>query len=164
VNVSERLMQHACAQVSRVTHIKRTKVLRYRPDNGDVLVVAGVGWKPGVVGSATLPIDSASPPGRSIQTAAPVITQDLSKDSKYRISPLLREHGIVSLLNAPVMMGDQNWGVLEIDAEEPRAFDEADVGFLTTYANMIGTAVARCEAEQKALRTAHEKTQSDALW
>jgi hypothetical protein len=36
----ERLMHHACVQVSRVTHIKRTKVLRYRPNNGDLLVVA----------------------------------------------------------------------------------------------------------------------------
>jgi two-component sensor histidine kinase len=160
----ERLMSHACAQVSRVTHIKRTKVLRYRPDSGDLLVVAGVGWKPGVVGAATLPIDSASPPGRSIQTAAPVAIEDLANDAEFRSSPLLRDHGIVSLLNVPVMIDGQNWGVLEIDAEEPRAFDEGDVGFLTTYANIIGTALARDQAEQKALRTAQENTKADALW
>ena len=79
----ERLMQHACAQVSRVTHIKRTKVLEYRADSGNLLVVAGVGWKPGVVGVATLPIDSASPPGRSIQTAAPVTIEDLPNDWNF---------------------------------------------------------------------------------
>lgn len=160
----ERLMQHACAQVSRVTHIKRTKVLCYRPDSGDLLIVAGVGWKLGVVGAATLPIDSASPPGRSIQTAAPVIVEDLPNDSEFRLSPLLRDHGIISLLNVPVMIDGQNWGVLEVDASEPRAFDEGDVGFLTTYANMIGMALARYETEQKALRTAQERTQADALW
>ena len=114
-------MQHACAQVSRVTHIKRTKVLRYRPDSGDLLIVAGVGWKPGVVGTETLPIDSASPPGRSIQTAAPVIIEDLPNDPEYRVSPLLRDHGIVSVLNVPVMIDGKNWGVLEVDAEEPRS-------------------------------------------
>jgi two-component sensor histidine kinase len=160
----ERLMHHACAQVSRVTHIKRTKVLRYRPDRGDLLVVAGVGWKPGVVGTATLPIDSASPPGRSIQTAAPVMIEDLPNDREFRLSSLLRDHGIVSLLNVPVMSNGQDWGVLEVDAEEPRTFDEGDVGFLTTYANLIGTALARDEAEQKALRTAQERTQADAVW
>jgi two-component sensor histidine kinase len=160
----ERLMHHACAQVSRVTHIRRTKVLRYRPDSGDLLVVAGVGWKPGVIGAATLPIDSASPPGRSIQTAAPVIIEDLPNDREFRLSPLLREHGIVSLLNVPVMIDGQNWGVFEVDAEEPRVFDEGDVGFLTTYANMIGMALARFETEQQALRAAQERTQADALW
>src|SRR3954470_21947834 len=72
----ERLMHHIAAQVSRVTHIQRVKVMRYRPDKADLLAEAGVGWKEGVVGAATFTIDSASPPGRSIQTAAPVIVED----------------------------------------------------------------------------------------
>jgi hypothetical protein len=33
--------------------IKHTKVLQYRPDLADLLVVAGLGWRPGVVGHAT---------------------------------------------------------------------------------------------------------------
>jgi two-component sensor histidine kinase len=160
----ERLMQHACAQVSHVTHIKRTKVMRYRPDRGDVLIIAGVGWKPGVVGSETLAIDRASPPGRTLQTAAPVIIEDLPNDPEFRLSPLLRDHGIVSVLNVPVMIDGRTWGVLEVDAEQPRAFDEGDVGFLTIYANMIGIALARHEAEQKAIRVAEERTRADSLW
>ena len=158
------LMHHACAQVSLVTHIERTKVLRYRPDRGDLLVVAGVGWKPGVVGAAILPIDNASPPGRSIQTAGPVVIEDLPNDGEFRLSPLLREHGIVSLVNVPVMLDGQNWGVLEIDSSEPRAFDDRDIGFLVTYANILGTALARFQAEQKALMAAQERTKADALW
>src|SRR5215212_4047871 len=72
---ADRLMHYVTAQVSRVTHIKRAKVLQYRPDRGDLLVVAGVGWKPGVVGNATLSLDSASPPGRTVQTAGPVMIE-----------------------------------------------------------------------------------------
>ena len=124
-------MQHACAQISRVTHIKHTKVLRYRPRNGDLLIIAGVGWKPGVVGTATLPMDAASPPGRSIQTGAAVAVEDFANDTEFRVSPLLREHGIVALLNVPIMIDGQSWGVLEVDANKPRAFDEGDIGFLT---------------------------------
>jgi hypothetical protein len=67
-----RLMQHATAQVSALTHVGRVKVLRYRPDQGDLLVEAGVGWKLGVIGRATLGIDHASPPGRAIQTGMAV--------------------------------------------------------------------------------------------
>src|SRR5687768_16832724 len=92
----ERLLHHAAAQVCRVTHIKRSKVLSYRSDRADLLIMAGVGWKPGVVGATALPIDQASPPGRCLQTAAPVIVEDLSNTTEYRLSPLLREHGIVS--------------------------------------------------------------------
>jgi hypothetical protein len=43
----ERLMHHVAAQVPRVTKIKRTKVMRYRPDKGDLLIEAGVGWGEG---------------------------------------------------------------------------------------------------------------------
>jgi hypothetical protein len=51
---AQQLMQHVTAQVSRATKIPRTKVLRYRAEKGDLLIEAGVGWKPGVVGNATL--------------------------------------------------------------------------------------------------------------
>ncbi len=160
----KRLLHHACAQVSRVMHIKRTKVLRYRPDKGDLLLVAGVGWKPGLVGTATFSIDNASAPGRTIQTAAPVVVEDLPHDTEFRLSPILRDHGIVSLLNVPVMIDGQTWGVLEVDAEEPRRFDDGDVGFLTTYANMIGMAMARYEVSQQMFKTAQEHTEANARW
>ena len=154
--ITQRLMHDVTAQVARVTHVQRVKVLRYRPDRGHGPIEAGVGWKPGVVGTATLPIDSASPPGRWIQTAAPVMIEDLPNDPEFRISPLLRDHGIVSLLNVPVMIDGRNWGVLEVDLTEPRSFDESDVTFLTTFANVLGLALLRHETERRALDAAAE--------
>src|SRR5215217_1212625 len=68
----DRLMHHVAAQVSRVTHIGHVKVMRYRPDKGDLLIEAGVGWKPGVVGNVSLAVDHRSPAGRAFQTGAPV--------------------------------------------------------------------------------------------
>jgi two-component sensor histidine kinase len=160
----ERLFQHACAQISHITHIKHTKVLRYQSETGNLLVVAGVGWKPGVVGFATLASDSASPAGRSIQTAAPVTIEDLPNDSEFRVSPMLRDHGIVALLNVPIMIDGRSWGVLEVDSEQPRVFNDGDVGFLTTVANMIGMALARHEADRKTIRLAQENTKKEATW
>jgi two-component sensor histidine kinase len=145
----ERLTQHATAQVSGHMRIKHVKVMRYRPDAGDLLVVAGVGWKPGVVGQASLGIDHASPPGRAIQTAAAVVIEDLPNDPEYRLSDLLAGHGIVSVVNVPILLDGQTWGVLEVDAAQPRHFDEADVGFLTAFANILGTALQREALERK---------------
>lgn len=160
----ERLMQHACAQVSRVTHIKHTKVLQSRPKHGDLLIVAGVGWDEGVVGTVSLPADDASPAGRSVQTAAPVVIKDLANESEYRVSPLLRDEGIVSVLNVPIMIDGENWGVIEVDSEKRRDFEDGDVDFLTAFANIIGTAVARYRADQHALGIAQEKTKAEAIW
>jgi two-component sensor histidine kinase len=153
---TERLLHYVTAQTSRVTHIKHIKVMCYRPDKGDLLCVAGVGWKPGVVGQATFALDNASPPGRAMQTAAPVIIEDLPNDTEFRMSPVLREHGIVSVLNVPVRIDGRTWGVLEVDAEEPRTFYESDVIFLTTMANILGIALLRQETERKAAEAAAE--------
>jgi two-component sensor histidine kinase/putative methionine-R-sulfoxide reductase with GAF domain len=153
---TERLLHYVTAQVSRVTHIRHVKVMRYRPKQGDLLLVAGVGWKPGVVGNTTFALDSASVAGRTMQTSAPVIVEDLPNDREFRTQPSLREHGIVSVLNVPIRIDGQTWGVLEVDAEELRTFDEGDVTFLTTMANILGIVLLRQETQDKAADAAAE--------
>src|ERR1044072_6387598 len=75
-----RLLQNAAAQVARIIHIRHVKVLRYRADLGDLLIEAGVGWKPGVVGHVSFGADPHSAPGRSLQTGAPVACEDIRND------------------------------------------------------------------------------------
>lgn len=154
----DRLMHHVAARVARVTHIRRTKVLRYRPDRGDLLIEAGVGWKAGVVGQVSVGIDGASPAGRSLQTARPVVIADLPNDSEFRTSELLREHGIQSVLNVPILVDSRTWGVLEVDSEVQRGFDDGDIGFLTTAANILGIALLRFEIERRAAEEMAEQS------
>ena len=160
---AERLMYHVAAQVSRVTHIERSKVMCYRPEKGDLLVMAGVGWNPGVVGNATLAVDYRSPAGRAFQTGAPVAIYDIAQhDDDIRLPELLRAHGIVSLLNVPVMVNGRTWGVLEVDSERPSAFDKWDVSFLRTIANMLGTSLALQQANQQRVDAAAERAREHA--
>ncbi len=145
----ERLMRHVTAQVARVTHIGHTKIMRYRPDKGDLLVEAGIGWKDHVVGQATLAVDYRSPAGRSIQTGAPVYIRDVREAPEYRMPELLRDHGIVSFANVPIMINGRTWGVLEVDSTKPFTFDEWDTGFLSTLANIMGISLGLHESKQQ---------------
>lgn len=97
----ERLSQLACIQAVRGIGIGHSKALRHRPEVGDLLLVAGVGWDQGVVGDAALGTDLATPAGRTFQTRQTVILYDAPNDPEFRYDSLLRDHGIVSLLNAP---------------------------------------------------------------
>jgi two-component sensor histidine kinase/putative methionine-R-sulfoxide reductase with GAF domain len=157
----DRLMQNTAAHVSRVTGIRHVKILRYRPDVGDLLVEAGVGWKPGVVGNATLATDHRSPGGRSIQTASPVVIEDLPNDPEYRYSELLRDHGVVSVLNVPLMIDGKTWGVLEIDADEPTHFGEHDCLSLMVFANVLGLALSRENAQSDAVEAMAENSRRE---
>ena len=160
----ERLMHHVAAQVSRVTNIDHTNVMRHRPEKGDLLMEAGVGWRPGIVGSATLTIDYRSPAGRAFQTGAPVVIHDLNNSQEFRQPDLLREHGIVSVLNVPVMVNGLTWGVLEADSTAPRSFDEWDISFLAILANFLGSSLALHDAQQNTIdeRAQRERERSQS--
>lgn len=134
---------------ARGVGIRHTKILRYRPAIGDLLVEAGVGWKPGVVGQVTLAADIAEPPGRALQTRLPVVVEDLPNAPGFRFSAVLKEHGIVSLLNVPVVADGVVWGVLEVDSEVPRHFNQADTKFLTAMGQILGMAVQRKLLERR---------------
>ncbi|MBL6081847.1 GAF domain-containing protein [Belnapia sp. T18] len=137
----DRLLQLACVQAARGIGIAHSKVMRYRPEVGDLLIVAGVGWKPGVVGHVALGTDLASPPGRALQVRQAVVIDDVPNDPDFRYAPVLRKHGIVSALNVPVVIDGSVWGVLEVDSETPRHFGADDTQFLSGLANVLGLAL-----------------------
>ena len=134
-----RFLDQAVVQIARAVEIHHVKVLKYRPRSSDLLLIAGVGWKEGAVRSATLSADLRSPPGRAFQTAEPVTIKDFGKQEEYVRSDLLKEHGIVSVSNVPVLTNGAAWGVLEVDSTAPRDFTEDTTDFLTAAAALIGT-------------------------
>ncbi len=137
----DRLSQLACVQATRGIGISHSKVLRHRPEAGDMLVVAGTGWNPGTVGHATLGADLASPSGRTLQARQMVMLEDAPHDPEFRYPSLLHDHGIVSLLNAPISVDGIVWGVLEVDSTTPRYFGADDAWFLAAMANILGLAL-----------------------
>ena len=130
----ERFLDHAVVQVGRAVEIHHVKVLRYRPTTADLLMVAGTGWKEGLVRSATFSSDLRSPPGRSYRTAEPVCIADFTKATDFVVSEVLKEHGIVSLANVPILTDGAAWGVLEVDSTTPRDFTSDTVEFMIAAA------------------------------
>src|SRR6185437_8089323 len=84
-----------------------------------------------------------SPPGRTFRTCQPVYIRDLPASSEYEYSELLREHGIVSLINVPIVVDQHVWGILEVDSERPQNFDGTDEEFLCGFAGLLGAAIEK---------------------
>jgi two-component system, sensor histidine kinase PdtaS len=131
-------LDQVVVQVARAVEIDHVKILRYRRREADLLVAAGFGWKEGIVRSATLSADLRSPPGRSFQTAQPVVIKNFRGQDDFIHSGLLQDHGIVSLVNVPVLIEGAAWGVLEVDSTRPRDFSQDTIEFLTATAGLIG--------------------------
>ncbi|AWB07762.1 hypothetical protein A6A40_19975 (plasmid) [Azospirillum humicireducens] len=87
--------------------------------NGDRLLVrAGVGWHPGVVGSRTVGADLGSPAGFALKTGEPVISNDLGTESRFRCPALLAEHGVKSAITVIIHGEGDPFGVLEVDSRQ----------------------------------------------
>ena len=144
----DELLNEAVAAVSDALDVRLVKILEWRPESGDFLLRAGVGWRPGVVGRAILPDDSQSPAGFALEQREPVVSHDISAETRFVIPPLLTEHDVRSMVNVIIVGEGEPFGVLEVDAPERRHFDEDDIAFLRNYANLLAAAVARLRKER----------------
>src|SRR3954451_24697220 len=159
----DRFLDQAVVQVARAVEIERVKVLRYRHRTADLIMTAGIGWKEGLVGSATFPVALRSPPGPAFLTAEPTVIADTGAAQDFTISEVLKEHGIVSLANVAILINGAAWGVLEVDSTTERAFGQDTLAFMTAAVGIIGAALQRENAEQgkaDALATAAARTQA----
>jgi two-component sensor histidine kinase len=134
------------------------KVLEYVPAENRLLVRAGVGWKPGVVGVASIGADLASPAGFALKTGKPVISNHLDAEERFRTPEILVRHGIHRAMNV-ILQGDgRPFGVLEVDSRSDDDFVEHDLAFLQGAANILGMAIER-ERHERNLKAALERQQ-----
>src|ERR1700734_3019138 len=125
------------------------KVLEFMPAEGRFLVRAGVGWDPGVVGTATIGADVASPAGYALRTGKAVISNHLENEERFRTPELLLEHGIRRAMNV-ILQGDgEPFGVLEVDSRSEGEFSEHDIAFLQGAANILGMAIEQQQYRRK---------------
>jgi two-component sensor histidine kinase/AmiR/NasT family two-component response regulator/putative methionine-R-sulfoxide reductase with GAF domain len=117
------------------------KVCRYRHDENDLLVEAGVGWHKGVIGHVVSQANESSPQGRAFVTGQPVICGDLRTDASFVLPAFYNEHGIISTVDVVIKKEGQPYGILEIDNPEQHDYDDHDIVFLTGFANVLAEAV-----------------------
>ena len=157
-NDLDAVLHQACELVAEGLDVEMTKVLEHRPTRGDFLVRAGVGWKPGVVGHETFAGGAAdSPAGYALEQDKPVISLDVASETRFAIPDVLTEHGIQSMVNVVIAGEDDAYGVLEVDAPRHRDFDDEDVAFLKTYANLLAAAIERVRGHGTLSRSLSEQ-------
>jgi signal transduction histidine kinase len=95
------------------------------------------------------------PAGYALHTGKPVITNDLSSESRFSTPELLLEHSVQRAINVILAGEGSPYGVLEADSETPGTFTEHDIDFLQAVANLLGLALERRRADE-ALRQLNE--------
>jgi len=141
-NDLDKILTEAARVCAEGLDVPFSKVCRYRPEEKDLLVVAGVGWHPGVIGIASSRADASTPQGRAFVTGEPVICPDLNKDASFVLPSFYAEHGIVATVDVVIKKKDGlPYGVLQIDNPVAHDYDQHDINFLTGFANIVAEAV-----------------------
>ena len=155
---TEQLLQDTARLAAEGLQVQFSKLLEYIPGENRLLVRAGVGWGPDVVGVASVGADLASPAGFALKTGKPVISNHLANEQRFRTSELLAAHGVTRAINV-ILQGDgKPFGVLELDSRSDVDFTEHDIAFLQGAANIVGMAIER-ERYQRKLQAALERQQ-----
>ncbi len=151
------ILTESCRIVAATLGADLAKVIEIDRSTHSGLVRAGVGWQPGIVGAARIDLSERSSESFAIEMVEPVITNDIAHEDRFVFPAFLRDHGVMAVVNVPILLtGRVPYGVLQVDAREPRAFCQDDVAFLQTYAMMLGPVIDRIKTVAE-LRTADER-------
>jgi two-component sensor histidine kinase len=136
--------------VGEILDIEMVKILELLPGDAELLLRAGIGWRPGVVGAAHVSTGRDSQAGYTLASGRPVITEDLPNETRFTGQPLLHEHGVVSGITAPIAGRDgRAYGVLGAHSAKRRRFHDYDVSFLAAVANVVAGAIQRRQLDQR---------------
>ncbi|WP_245441786.1 PAS domain S-box protein [Rhizobium leguminosarum] len=150
------VLREACRLVSDAVETRRSKVLEIQKGGQKLRVRAAVGWQPDIVG-LELDMEDHSSETYSIRTGEPVITQDITKEERFKTPDFMRAAGVAALANVPIFLpGNRTFGLLQVDDVEPRDFCEEDTQFLRTYATILGPVIDRLHKMQ-ALQSTTER-------
>ena len=143
------MLNHTARVTAEGLGAEYCKVLEYIPAENRLLVRAGVGWEEGVVGSASVGADLASPAGYALRTGKPVISNHLANEQRFRTPELLVHHGIRRAMNVILQRDGSPFGVLEVDSTSEGEFGEHDIAFLQGAANILGMAIEQQQYQRK---------------
>jgi PAS domain S-box-containing protein len=141
------LMDEAVQLLAQTLGVELCKILQLLPEKDKFLLLAGVGWKEGIVGKATVDTGLNSQAGYTLASHEPVVVEDLHQETRFHGPNLLFEHNVVSGMSVTIEGWNHPFGVLGVHSPQRRVFTRDDINFLQSVANILAAAIGRKQFE-----------------
>jgi signal transduction histidine kinase/ActR/RegA family two-component response regulator len=139
------LLEHGLDLLRRTFEVPLAALFEAEPGSKGLVLRAGQGWKPGVIGQRV--------PAGYDELAGRRLTAPTPHAGSVPLSPLLRDHGVHSGL-AVLLPGPHGpRGVLGVYTGAVRRFDRGDVLFVQGVANILAAAISRRASEEHLLES-----------
>ena len=151
----DKTLAEACRSVGEVLAIDLATVLELQDGGRTLLVRAGTGWQPELLGRVTVEVADGSLEDRTLTTGVPATCPDIEALARFRIAPFLAENGVRAIANVIIPGGRHGlaFGILQVGSQSPRLFTDEDIGVLRSYAALLASAVERV----RAIRSLHDE-------
>jgi PAS domain S-box-containing protein len=143
----QQLMDEASDQVAATLALDQCSILELLDGEEALLMRSGFGWPGGVVGELRVSSGGDTLAGYTLQQNEPVLTSDLSFESRYQAHPLLDQLGVRSAVSVIIRAKTRPFGILAGFSTRPREFSRDDVIFMEAVANVLAAAAQRVWAE-----------------
>jgi signal transduction histidine kinase/HAMP domain-containing protein/ActR/RegA family two-component response regulator len=147
------LLNQAGLLIAHTLELEYSAVWERLPD-GQLLLLAGAGWKRGCVGETKIPGDNHSQTGLTLNSGEMIVVPDFKMETRFAVPPLLAEHGIVSSVTVAIPTRGRPFGVIGAHATQRRYFTPDEMQFLMAVATVLGMAVERKRAEAETEKVA----------
>ena len=153
-----KILDRACKLCAELLGVEYSKICEYRTAKKHLIVVAGYGWRDGVIGYIYANTDRESPQVCAFESLQPVITT--AKDLKsFALPRFYADHGVISTLDVVIKGKHGPFGVLEIDSMSKHEFDVYDIAFLTSFSNILAEAINSAKKTQSLRNTIKKRDQ-----
>ncbi|MEX1034118.1 MAG: response regulator, partial [Cellvibrionaceae bacterium] len=142
------LFAKAVQWTAEAVNVEMCKLLELQ-DHGQLFLRAGVGWKAGLVGHATLSASHGSQGGFTLARKTPVIVEDLTTEQRFDGPELLLNHQVKSGMTVIIGPHGDPYGVLGVHTREQRHFNQEDVNFIQAMANGLWAAIQHRQTLEK---------------
>jgi PAS domain S-box-containing protein len=146
----ERLLNDAVSTVALTLAADFVKILELLPGDKELLLRAGFGWKVNLVGSVLTSTEADTYARYTLDSLAPVVTDDYAAESRFKVSAYLKEHNCVSGMTVTIAGRDGHaFGILGVCSARKRRFTMRETSFLAAVANLLAGAIQRRQLEQR---------------
>jgi PAS domain S-box-containing protein len=151
----QEVMNEAVRLTTETLNVELCKILVPRESDEHLYLVAGSGWREGLIGTLTVEGGTHSQAGFAIRERQPVVVRDLHVETRFVPSRLLLEHGGIAGMSVPMMVQDRVYGVMGAHCKTVRDFSPKELEFLHSVANTIATVLERWRREETQLQLYH---------
>ncbi|HEY7024732.1 MAG TPA: ATP-binding protein [Candidatus Limnocylindrales bacterium] len=143
------LLDEACSLVSSVLGAEYVSISELAPDRKSAKIIAGIGWRRGVVGELVLGAGAESQAGYTLAARQPIIVADYRTEERFKILPALVEHNARSGMSVRIGGVDAPYGTLAVFTAKHIRFTHDDANFLRAVANVLAAAIGRLAVERE---------------